>query len=201
MVPLINVQRVFVLCFILINLVGFLLVKDRYIYFLPKTGAPNHITNAEEIKQVQDAVRRRTPADERFHRLTDASVSPAFERLLKQYRVHTTLDRYILQHVSTILAEKLRHNRARPWQVDPDLRTLKSVSANSPSYPSGHAYQAWVLYRILSFRYPQLQQQLYALAEYCTRIRVIAGLHYPSDGEYSKALVMRLSMNSLISKI
>jgi hypothetical protein len=66
---------------------------------------------------------------------------------------------------------------------------LKSVSANTPAYPAGHAFQAYYLAKKLGKSYPELQPQLDAIAERCNSVRIKAGLHYPSDGQFSKQLV------------
>ena len=163
---------------------------DKYYWFLP---SERH--DPREVRLVENAVRGRTPEDVRFHALTDRSVSPAFLWVLESRGKHghtlSELDQLILPHVSTILGHKLRHNRSRPWQVEPSLDRLPSVSANNPSYPSGHAYQAWVLCVRLSELYPELAPELAATAQRCADIRVIAGLHFPSDGECSKQLVLK----------
>lgn len=167
---------------------------DTYYPWLPlySRAFPN---NKCEIVLVEQAVRNRTSSDVFFHQKTDRSVSPAFMDVLDMHSKsghHTveSLDQEIVAHVPTILMHKLWHNRSRPWHVNPFLDRLDSESANNPSYPSGHAYQAWVLYVVLSDKYPELERVLYQTAERCMKIRVIAGLHFPSDGEFSKRLVL-----------
>lgn len=160
-----------------------------YYWFLPAQGIPS-----DDLRLVEEAVQSRTPSDILFHQKTDRSVSPAFLELLESHGILDdieSLDKLVITHVPTILRYKLFHNRKRPWQMNPCLDKLDSVSANNPSYPSGHAYQAWVLYKHLSQKYPGLEHELYAMAERCSNIRVIAGLHFPSDGQYSKQLVMK----------
>lgn len=183
------------LLFFFINVIMFAIVKDRFVYFLPKHAI--HRSNEFEINEVRAAVKERTQKDMEFHKMTDKSVVPVFKKLLEKYNIKIALNKYIFKHGYQILKYKMKYNRARPWQIDSKLSTLKSLTSYSPSYPSGHAYQAWVLYRVLSRKYPYIKDDLYELAEYCTRIRVIAGLHYPSDGEFSKTLVMNLDVNKL----
>lgn len=167
---------------------------DTYYSWLP-THSHTYPDNEKEILLVEQAVLHRTSADVFFHQKTDRSVSPAFLDILETHSKtgHTlkSLDREIVAHVPTILMHKLWHNRSRPWHVNPLLDRLDSESANNPSYPSGHAYQAWVLYHVLSKKYPELEPVLYQTAERCMKIRVIAGLHFPSDGEYAKRLVLK----------
>ena len=179
-----------------INVFLFLLINDRFVYFLPKSDV--HNINETDINEVRAAISKRTHKDIEFHRKTDKSVIPVFQSLLDMHQIKYDLNKkYMFKHGFEILKNKLKYNRARPWQIDSTLSTLRSLSAYSPSYPSGHAYQAWILYRILSRRYPSIKTELYELAEYCTKIRVLAGVHYPSDGEFSKKLVMNLDLNQL----
>lgn len=165
-----------------------------YYRFLPIKGIP--YDNTHESHLVEEAVNHRTPSDILFHQKTDRSVSPVFLELLESNGIHhkhtvESFDSLLFAHVPTILRHKMFHNRARPWQVNPCIDKLDSISANNPSYPSGHAYQSWVLYKHLSEMYPHLERPLHDMAERCANIRVIAGLHFPSDGLYSKQLVMK----------
>jgi len=45
------------------------------------------------------------------------------------------------------------------------------------------------LAKALGEKYPHLQNELNLIAEKCDQVRVKAGLHYPSDGEFAKKLV------------
>ena len=80
-------------------------------------------------------------------------------------------------------------NRARPQQINRKLDVLASKTASTPSYPSGHAFQAYYLAQVLSSRYPEKAEMFSKIAEDCALARVYAGLHYPSDNEFSKTLV------------
>ena len=76
-----------------------------------------------------------------------------------------------------------------PKQILPDLDVLTSTTAHTPAYPAGHAFQAYYLAHTLGKKYPDLQDKLNEIAEQCDSTRVKAGLHYPSDGEFSKHLI------------
>lgn len=174
--------------------------RKRYYSHLPTTSGV-YPDNRIEIEQVEQAISARTKHDVDAHVLTDESVVPLFVRVLRNNGIHVNqrvLKSIILQpkHLSTIQRLKRKHNRARPWQIK-IIDNLESATAHTPAYPAGHAYQAWVLYRVLSSQHPSLKQELYNTAKYCDRIRVLAGLHYPSDGKYSKKLVMALRKNEL----
>lgn len=175
------------------------LTNDGYYFYLSTNKV--HSNNHEEVQLVQYAIQNRSLDDINFHKFTDDSVVPAFQKVLDENNItfHQDMTKIILEHVPTILSLKHKYNRARPWQINKNLDVLYSSTAHTPAYPAGHAYQAWVLYRILSAKYPRIKEKLYKTAEYCDRVRVIAGLHYPSDGEFSKALVMAINPNGLLT--
>ena len=162
----------------------------RYIRVLPTY--PIYPNNREDAKIVKDVVRNRQEDDIRLFELTDPSVSYAFVTEVPE--TFSDLQQIILrpQVVVPIFCLKYAINRARPKQVDPTIQTLHSETASTPAYPSGHAYQAYYLAHILSQRYPDKEQNLWSLAERCAHSRVVAGLHYPSDNESSKAIVRAL---------
>lgn len=165
--------------------------QRRYIHHKPTRGG--YPDNQKEVKLVEKAVSERTPEDVENHILTDESVVPMFLKLLGGHGIYENEDRLksiILHpdHQNKIMKLKHLHNRARPWQVNPRLDVLFSSTAHTPAFPAGHAYQAWILYKDLASRYPHLDKELYDAAAYCDRVRVLAGLHYPSDGQYSKVL-------------
>jgi len=80
-------------------------------------------------------------------------------------------------------------NRARPKKVKHDLDAFYSYTGLTPSYPSGHAYQAYYLTKYLSKRYPNKRDLFEKIAKKCDLCRVYAGIHYPSNGQFSKYLV------------
>jgi membrane-associated phospholipid phosphatase len=85
---------------------------------------------------------------------------------------------------------KLIYNRARPSQVAPErVNALQSKTAATASYPAGHAFQAYYAAKILSEWEPQRKKEWMKIADDVANVRIIAGLHYPSDSEFSRQLV------------
>ena len=62
-------------------------------------------------------------------------------------------------------------------------------TAQTPAFPAGHTFQAYYLSKYLSKKYPKKKEIFENIAKECDLTRVKAGLHYPSDGEFSKKLV------------
>jgi hypothetical protein len=181
-------KRNVVLLLAIILMIFFLLPKGYYSLYpsLLPTYPPNHV----ELQYVWDA---RNSLDEndslkQLYYRTDPSVIYAF---YDEFGIPLEKLRNIA-HTSSVITLiyflKYIHNRRRPYQLDSRV-ALQSQTASTPSYPSGHAYQAYLIARKLSKERPELKDKYMELADKCAYIRVAGGLHYPSDSEYSKWLV------------
>jgi hypothetical protein len=172
---------------IILYIILLMLIRKKYIWFLP--SIPIYPNNERDALLVKQAIHKRTTRDEEFFKLTDSSVSYAFVGVVPETIEHlqTIITQPYVKFI--IMSFKYFINRARPNQIIPDLDVLQSISANTPAYPSGHAFQAYYLAFILGKKYPDLQTRLDEIAEQCESTRVKAGLHYPSDGEFSKKIV------------
>ena len=158
---------------------------NGYNPYLP--SIPIYPNNETELKIVEEAVNHRTQQDIAFFHKTNKSVVEAFVE-------HVPESRDELKQIETkqnyiILFFKYIINRRRPYQLNPNLNVINIDTAQTPSYPAGHAYQAQLLAKILSTRYPEKKDMLYEIARKCDDCRIKAGLHYPSDGEFSRKLV------------
>ena len=175
---------------LLLYVIVLLLSPERYIYFYPTI--PVYPDNSQESLVVQRYTESIIPYYRDLFTLTDPSVSYAFSQIVP--KSVKELDEIILQPNVRfpILFFKYTINRCRPKKMIPELHVLKSETADTPAYPSGHAYQAYVLAKRLSENYPDnpdKQETLWKLADDCALARVYAGLHYPSDNNFSKTLV------------
>jgi hypothetical protein len=87
--------------------------------------------------------------------------------------------------IPLIVKLKYHYQRVRPYQLSHILSMrlypFESETANSPSYPSGHAVQAILYAEVLGNTYPKYYKQLQALAADISESRLAMGLHYPSD--------------------
>lgn len=75
-------------------------------------------------------------------------------------------------------------DRARPYQLGPVLgKNIHMLLSDprTPSYPSGHSFEAYLFAFILGDEHPEHQADLIDLAEQVGVTRVIGGVHYPSD--------------------
>ena len=173
------------LLFLIFYIILLKLTPKRYNYYLPTIMVyPN---NQHEVVLVEKLMNQRTQFDIQFFKKTDPSVSYAFHDILPQYSVGQ-LDSMFSKYYLIILILKYSINRARPKQINPNLNVLESTTAHTPAYPAGHAFQGYVLAKILSKKHPEKRQELEQIAEKCNMVRIKAGLHYPSDGLFSKKI-------------
>jgi len=158
---------------------------ERYYQFYPTINIyPN---NFNEVKIVEKYVKEKNQMMNNFIKLTDKSVSYAFQDIVIESREQLSeMEEHIVPFITFF---KNLFNRARPKQINTNISVFESISANTPAFPSGHTCQAFYLAKKLSIKYPEKREILFELAEKCGQARIYAGLHYPSDHEFSKFLI------------
>ena len=105
--------------------------------------------------------------------------------------------KYILDVVSQvdsiILGLKLFYNRPRPYQINKyhniDLKINDTDTAQTPSYPSGHALQGRLVYRLLADIHADHEAQLRNISDQISMARIIRGVHFPTDNDFSNLIV------------
>ena len=89
----------------------------------------------------------------------------------------------------TIIKLKQKYQRPRPFQLAQyyklKLFPYDTFSGHSPSYPSGHTIQAYVILNIIGNKYPQSYGFCKQFITDIADSRVYLGLHYPSDNDAS----------------
>lgn len=170
---------------VIIYLIILVLMPKRYTWYFPTI--PIYPDSVEESKIVERMSYTRSSSDIAFFKLTDRSVSDAFADVVPVSVKE--LDKIIHRLVFEIMLIKNFYNRPRPVQMNENINVLVSTTAATPAYPAGHAYQAYYLAKTLGKKYPEAQQLLNDVAKECDECRIRAGLHYPSDGAFSKYLI------------
>ena len=102
------------------------------------------------------------------------------------------LDEVIKESSKYIMKMKYHYNRPRPYQVAEfygiDLNGTTIASMKTPSYPSGHATQGYLVAEILTSHDPRNGREYRKLGEEIAHSRIIAKAHYPSDKFFGKEL-------------
>ena len=98
-----------------------------------------------------------------------------------------------------IMKEKYKYNRPRPYQLaefyNIDLNGFDLDSMKTPSYPSGHATQGYLLGKFYSDRHPDYRKEFMRLGEDIAESRIVAKAHFPSDKKAGIDLAEKLFDN------
>ena len=98
-----------------------------------------------------------------------------------------------------IMKEKYKYNRPRPYQLaefyNIDLNGFDLDSMKTPSYPSGHATQGYLLGKHYSDRHPDYRKEFMRLGEDVAESRIVAKAHFPSDKKAGIDLAEKLFDN------
>ena len=106
------------------------------------------------------------------------------------------IDLLIKDSAKYIFKLKYQYNRPRPYQVaefyDIDLNGTQLDSMKTPSYPSGHATQGYLIAEYLCLKDPHNETLYRSVGEEIAESRIIAKAHYPSDKIAGKYLANQL---------
>lgn len=102
------------------------------------------------------------------------------------YDVNFKLFKAINDELGNMILNIKNHiNRPRPFQMalyhKIDLYPLRSQTAWSGSYPSGHGFQSAFWYKYYSYKFPKIKSKLKKFCKEYADSRIYAGYHYPSD--------------------
>jgi hypothetical protein len=176
---------------------------------------PNYADSSEEvlkIMKVQESAERsgKWDAVKDFCLLWDEDIFNAFEVTFQKMGI--PYDEEYLQFIyntseeigALIVQLKSHYQRPRPYQLafytNQNLHPYDSVSAQSPSYPSGHAIQAMFLCNVIAFHYEEKKDELLKLTKQIADSRVILGLHYPTDNLFGFQIVKELMLKEDIKE-
>ena len=170
---------------LILSYIVFVMMNKAYYRFYPTI--PIYPNSESELVIVKQLIANRTKEDIDLFDKTNISVSPAFVPYVNETKLQ--LDILSTRQNDNIHFFKYLINRIRPWQLDNQIVPIDKSTAMTPAYPAGHAYQAYLLAKYLSKKYPDKKKLFYEIAHNCDMCRVKTGLHYPSDGIFAKNLV------------
>jgi len=118
-----------------------------------------------------------------------------FEKYCKKHDLAFNKDYFndLIDEAGNIIIKlKYKYNRPRPFQLASKLglhlNSTEAKTAGSPSFPSGHTAQSYLVADVLSKVYPVHHDAFQAIAEKASYSRYIGGLHFPSDIEYGQQI-------------
>ena len=143
-----------------------------------------------EIEEDVDYVRENDKVKESFGKL--------HEELGLEYN-EDEAGKYLKESSKYIMELKYKFQRPRPHQIADfygiNLNGVDLDSMKTPSYPSGHATQGYLLGMIYSERYPQYNEEFIRLGEDIAESRIIGKAHFPSDKKAGIELAEKLFEN------
>ena len=129
-------------------------------------------------------------------------VTKVFEKLFEELELEFNKDEsdeLLKQSAKYLMELKYKYNRPRPYQLAEfyhmDVTNFNMDSMNTPSYPSGHATQGYLLGKFYSQRHTEYKKELMDLGEAVAESRIVGKAHYPSDKEFGKKLAEKLFDN------
>ena len=143
-----------------------------------------------EIEEDVDYVRENDKVKESFGKL--------HEELELEYN-EDEAGKYLKESSKYIMELKYKFQRPRPHQIADfygiDLNGVDLDSMKTPSYPSGHATQGYLLGMIYSERYPEYRKEFMKLGEDIAESRIVGKAHFQSDKKAGIELAEKLFQN------
>ena len=123
----------------------------------------------------------------KFDNIETAFAKTAKDNNIKDYD-KSIAAKLIKDSAPVILKLKKFHNRPRPKDLDKNLLNYEMASMKTPSYPSGHSVQGFLIGAYLSDKYPRSRKALMATAKNISYSRRVARAHYKSDSKMGEKL-------------
>ena len=99
---------------------------------------------------------------------------------------------------------KYFYQRPRPYQLAQyyklKLFPYNSFSAHTPSYPSGHTLQAYVILNVIADKHPNQYQFCREMIEDVAYSRLYLGVHFPSDNEFAIEIAKKILQHPNFTK-
>ena len=160
----------------------------------PAYDSPDQEQELSQLVTLTDSLYSDKAMEERY-KYYDANFEKYIVTILQNAGIKKDEIEAIIQEVKAdinplLMKLKYHYQRIRPFQLalyfnSPLYPYLTSFS-NSPSYPSGHSYQAKIYCEVLGNKYPMYYQSLQQLADDISASRMYLGVHYKSDIDFGK---------------
>jgi len=154
-------------------------------FTLLEPPSPNSEKTKNELKFVQTASKYADENPSQFPGIDeqDKNLLKPFLVFIKEKKllIDARYLKDVLDDVATLaMYWKYEYNRPRPFQYE-GMNERDNISADTPSYPSGHSLQAKVLAGILAKAYPEYTDDFERIGKDVGRNRIMGGWHFPSD--------------------
>lgn len=165
------------------------LFKDLSTFTFPKNSSE---ATKEELNYIVDCIQNLQNREEFIKKFM------TYDRFLSKYfadgmikagedaELVTELVKGVVEDTKPLLIKlKFHFQRPRPYQLAQyyklKLFPFQSITSDSPSFPSGHAFQAKLITEVLGNRFPKSYAFMQDAFLDVSHSRVFMGLHYQSD--------------------
>jgi|TARA_R100001460_G_scaffold10965_4_gene25739 acid phosphatase (class A) len=152
-------------------------------YLNKKPPSDNSTTTKGEITALN-----KIPIREKFIKEKD-DIKKSFGKIVKEDKL---VQKLIDASAPIIMKIKKHHNRPRPKVIAKKIKTkmkdMEMASMKTPSYPSGHSAQGYLIGMVLSDKYPQKRDKLMKTARDISYSRRVARAHYLSDSRLGEQI-------------
>ena len=163
---------------------------------------PSPEDRAQEVMIVSEIPDNADISDELYEML-DTDIAGLFDAILigNGHESRRKDVNHLKNAIKPIIMFHKRHfNAPRPHvlanHMNIDFEYDYLESAQTPSYPSGHAAQGYYVAEMLSREYPDCTEEFFGLADLIAYSRLERGLHLPSDIDAGKLLAQKLVARS-----
>ena len=174
--------------------------------FLKLKNEPFPSNNSEltkdELNEIVDSLTSISDAENKAYlnryKAYDRSIVQVITTTFKQRGIDigTLCEEVIVDIRNLIYKLKYFYQRPRPNQLAQyyklKLFPFKSHSADTPSYPSGHTIEAFVILNVISDRFPNQHQFCKELIDDIAYSRIYLGVHYPTDNDFAKVVAKEI---------
>ena len=143
----------------------------------------------KEIKEL-----KKIKSDKKFVEGKD-NVFESFKSVAKKNNIDypSKLVRTLIDDSSGVIMELKRYyNRPRPKvvaeEVGVKLNDIELKTMKTPSYPSGHSAQGFLVGKVLADKYPEASKDFIKEAKDISYSRNVAKAHYKSDSKFGEQL-------------
>ena len=141
----------------------------------------NHFSQTQDVSAIKRL--------DSFENFEDFMIKTLINEGLSEKDVKDTIAEIHKDITPLLVKLKYQYQRIRPnvlaFYKKIPLYSFESCTVNSPSYPSGHAYQSIIYAEVLGNKYPQYYIPLKNMAVDICNSRIFKGLHYESDLDFA----------------
>jgi len=152
-------------------------------YLNKKPPSNNSNTTKQEILELT-----KIPIREKFVKEMDDS-RVVFGKIVDEKKL---VNKLIKESDKLLMKIKKHHNRPRPKvlakKIGIKMKDIELKTMKTPSYPSGHSLQAYLIALTLSDKHPQKKDKLMKAARDISYSRRVARAHYKSDSLFGEQI-------------